>query len=68
MEAQGLKSPLMGDVDAAIINETNQALTGMVTDLTDINAMIHQANDMANAQQVHPLTTVRLMLCQGRFK
>jgi len=48
---QNLSSPLMGDVDADIINETNQALAGMVEDFKDINSMIHQANDMANAQQ-----------------
>lgn len=48
---QNLSSPLMGDVDADIVNETNAALHGMVEDFKDINAMVHQAQDMANEQQ-----------------
>jgi len=48
---QTLSAPLMGDVDADIINETNTALAGMVDEFRDISSMIHQASDMANAQQ-----------------
>jgi methyl-accepting chemotaxis protein len=46
-----LSTPLLGDVDADIINETNIALASMVDDFKDINAMIHQAHDMALEQQ-----------------
>eukprot|EP01127_Copromyxa_protea_P006111 TRINITY_DN15923_c0_g1_i1.p1 TRINITY_DN15923_c0_g1~~TRINITY_DN15923_c0_g1_i1.p1 ORF type:complete len:100 (+),score=15.79 TRINITY_DN15923_c0_g1_i1:40-339(+) len=50
-QQQNLSSPLMGDVDADIVNETNAALQGMVQDFQDINAMVHQAQEMANDQQ-----------------
>lgn len=46
-----LQTPLMGDVDSDIINETNIALASMVDDFKDINAMIHQAQDLALEQQ-----------------